>query len=234
LSYATDLAVNATSRFGTENQRVSRVVVAKGIMTQESELREKKTYTFRNEDSTSRTIVVEHPVRPGYQLISELKPAETTADWMRFKLDVQPKQTATLVVEEAHPIKSDFALSNVTPAEVSIFESQHSIDPAIRAALGKILSQKDAIAGLEAQKSGRDDETQKIFDDQQRLRENIKALKGTPEEKLLLQRYMEQLNDQETRLGTLQKEISQLDAQIDDATTGLETSIQKLAFDVKL
>ncbi|MGI9074664.1 MAG: hypothetical protein ACR2JB_25860 [Bryobacteraceae bacterium] len=71
---------------------------------------------------------------------------------------------------------------------MTLFVSQHSIDPAIEAAFRDILVQKDAIAKLESQKSSRDDETQKIFDDQQRLRENIKALKGTLEEKPLLQR----------------------------------------------
>ena len=39
----------------------------------------------------------------------------------------------------------------------------------------------------------------------QRLRENIKALKGSAEEKALLQRYTKQLNGQESRLEELKK-----------------------------
>ncbi len=234
LSFATDLAVNASSRIGSESQRVSRVVISKGMMTQEIERREKKVYTFRNEDTTPRTIVVEHPVRSGYELKSETRPAETTADWMRFRIDAQPKQTVSLKVEEARPTQSKFALTNISSDQVALFVNQHSIDPAIQTAFQEILSQKDAIASLEIQKSARDGETQKIFDDQQRLRENIKALKGTPEEKPLLQRYTEQLNEQETRLATLTAETSQLDSRIDAANSKLSDSIQKLAFDVKL
>ena len=85
-SYAIDLAVNASSRTGTEQERVSRVRIDRGTMTQESEIREKKTYTFRNEDSASHTIIVEHPVRRGYVLRGDARPAETTAAWMRFQL----------------------------------------------------------------------------------------------------------------------------------------------------
>jgi hypothetical protein len=234
LSYATDLAVNASSKQGSENERVSRVIIAKGLMTQQNELREKKTYTFRNEDSNPRTIVVEHPVRSGYELRSEVKPSETTADWMRFRLTVEPKQTASLVVEEARPTRTSYSISNITSDQVALFTTQHSIDDTIRTALQEILKQKDAIADLNEKKTARDEETEKIFDDQQRLRENIKALKGTPEEKPLLQRYTQQLNEQENRLATLQKEIESLDAQIEAGNAKVNEAIQRLAFDVKL
>jgi hypothetical protein len=234
LSYATDLAVNASSATGSENQRVSRVVISKGTMLQTSEVREKKTYTFRNEDTSARTIVVEHPVRDGFELRSEPLPTETTAGWMRFRLAVQPKETASLVVEEARPIRANFLLTNLSSDQVSLFVSQHSITPAIQSALQEVLAQKNAIASLTAQKEGRDEETQNIFDDQQRLRENIKALKGTPEEKSLLVRYTQQLNDQETRLATLQKESAQIADQIEKENAKLDGMIQKLSFDVKL
>ncbi len=233
LSFATDLAVNASSHTGSETQRVSRVVINKGIMTQEIEDREKKTYTFRNDDATPRIVVVEHPARSGYELKSEAKPAETTADWLRFRVEVAPKQTASLVVEEARPIKSQFMLTSISSDQVAYLVSQHSIDLTIQSGLQEVLSQKDAVAALQLQKSARAEETQKIFDDQQRLRENIKALRGTPEEKPLLQRYTGQLNDQENRLAALQTETAQLDNQINAANGKLNDTIQKLAFDVR-
>jgi hypothetical protein len=234
LSHATDLAVNASSRNGSESKGVSRVVIAKGLMMQESEVVERKTYVFRNEDSNARTLVVEHPVRSGYLLRSETKPVETTADWMRFRLKVEPKQTASLVVEEARPIRSSVSVTNITSDQIALFVSQHSIDNTIRVALQDILAQKNAFGELEEKKSAGDDETQKIFDDQQRLRENMKALKGTSEEKSLLQRYTAQLNEQETRLDVLKKEIAALDLQIEAANAKVNEAIQRLAFDVRL
>ncbi len=56
VSYATDLALNVSSRNNTERERVSRVRINRGTMIQESEVREKKTYTFRNEDTAPRTV----------------------------------------------------------------------------------------------------------------------------------------------------------------------------------
>jgi chromosome segregation ATPase len=111
---------------------------------------------------------------------------------------------------------------------------QRSIDKTVEEALRKILSQKSAISELEAQKEARDDETTRIFDDQQRLRENMKALKGSPEEKALLQRYTQQLNDQETRLDALRKETAQLEQQAASAQEALDKTIAELSFDVRL
>jgi len=70
-----------------------------------------------------------------------------------------------------------------------------------------------------------------IFDDQQRLRENMKSLKGSAEEKLLLQRYTQQLNQQEDRLAQLRKDMEQLSAQRGTAQAALDRKIQELAFD---
>ena len=54
VSYALDLALNASSKNANEAQRVTRVHISQGVMTHESEVRERKTYTFRNEDSAPR------------------------------------------------------------------------------------------------------------------------------------------------------------------------------------
>jgi hypothetical protein len=234
VSYATDLALNVSSTEGSEQERVTRVRVHRGVMTQESEVREKKTYTFRNEDSSPRTVVVEHPVRSGYELRSAARPVETTAAWMRFRLEAGAKQTAALVVEEARPVVATYTISNIDSKLIGTFVQQRSIDKGVEEALRKVVAQKDAIANLEEQKNARDEENQKIYDDQQRLRENMKSLKGSAEEKALVQRYVQQLNTQETRLETLRQEIAQVESKKDSAQADLDRMIEDLSFDVRL
>jgi hypothetical protein len=234
ISYATDLALNASTRNATNQQRVTRVRIEKGLMTQESEVRETKTYAFRNEDATPRTVIVEHPVRNGYELRGAARPVESTNAWQRFRLEVPSKETAVLVVEEARPLQSTYALTNLTGSQIVLFVSQKSIDKDIETALRAILAQKDVVAALEAKKDALDTENQKIFDDQERLRENMKALKGSPEEKSLLQRYTRQLNEQEDRLEALSKEIKQLESQQSAAQEQLDRDVLALSFDVKL
>ena len=234
ISYATDLALNAKSASATEQQRVSRVLVSRGVMTQQSELREKKTYTFRNEDSAPRTVIVEHPVRTGYSLRGSPDPAETTANWYRFRVQVAPSSTATLVVEEARPTAVTYAITNIDARQIELLVRQQSIGKSLEDAFRKILSQKAAIADLDARKDARDEEMKRIYDDQQRVRENMKALKGSAEEKALVLKYTQQLNEQETRLAALQKEIEQLSAQGVQAQAELDRMIQEMSFDVTL
>ncbi|MGA2600125.1 MAG: carboxypeptidase regulatory-like domain-containing protein [Bryobacteraceae bacterium] len=234
VSYAVDLAVNASSKLANEQQRVTQVKVSRGVMTHISEMREKKTYTFRNEDTTPRTIVVEHPVRQGYELRGDARPDETTAAWMRFRLHLNPKETNTLVVEEARPIYASYQLTNLTNDQLALFVQQKSLDKTVEDALRRILAQKDAVDALDAQKNIRDHEAEEIYDDQQRLRENMKALKGTAEEKALTQRYTQQLNDQENRLDILKKESAKIEAQQQDAQAVLDRMIQELTLNVQL
>jgi len=234
VSYATDLALNVSSKEGNQQERVTRVVIHRGVMTHQSEVRETKTYTFRNEDDSPRVVIVEHPVRSGYELRSAAQPIETTAAWRRFRLEVGAKQTAALVVEEARPVNTTYLISNVNSSQIATFVQQRSIDKSVEDALRKVMAQKDAINSLEEQVQARDAETEKIYDDQQRLRENMKSLKGSPEEKALVQRYVQQLNTQETRLENLKKEIAQLDARKDAAQADLDRMIEALSFDVKL
>jgi hypothetical protein len=234
VSYAIDLPLNASSRIGTERQRVTRVRVNRGVMIHESEVREKKTYTFRNEDAAGRIVIVEHPTRPGYELRGEAKPIETTSGWMRFRLPVEAKQTASLVIEEARPLQATFTLSDVTGDQVATFVRDRSINPAIEESLKRVLAQKTVISNIETQKSARDAEMESIFDDQQRLRENMKSLRGSAEEKALLLRYTQQLNEQENRLELLRKELAKLETEVEREQAVLDRLIQEISFDVTL
>ena len=101
ISYATDLAITASSKNASEQDRVTRVRIFEGTMTQFSEIRQRRTYTFRNKDEPPRSIIIEHPVRLGYELRNDVKPEETTSAWMRFRVEVMPKETASLMVDEA-------------------------------------------------------------------------------------------------------------------------------------
>jgi hypothetical protein len=68
----------------------------------------------------------------------------------------------------------------------------------------------------------------RIVEDQGRLRENMKALRGSPEEKALLQRYTKQLDEQETQLEVLRKTIRDTEAERDKANDALEKMIDDL------
>jgi hypothetical protein len=234
LSYAADLGMTVDTKRDSQQQRVTRVQVFRGVMVHTREERERKTYTIRNEDIAARVLVVEHPARPGWKLAEGQQPEETSAGFHRFRLTVEPKKTATLVVNEARPIETRYAVSNVTEDELGLFLRTGAINAEVEAALRRVIEQKARVAALESEKESREEQKNRIYDDQQRLRENLKALKGSAEEKALIQRYTRQLDEQENRLAILEQEIAELEKRIEQAEAELEKMVQALVLDVKL
>ncbi|MGA8200284.1 MAG: hypothetical protein WB814_09485, partial [Candidatus Sulfotelmatobacter sp.] len=85
--------------------------------------------------------------------------------------------------------------------------------------------------GLSAQVSDRKRESDQIMADQNRIRENMKALKGTSEEKALLQRYVGQLDTQESRLAILRQQSVDLTTQQNRARAELDRMIMEVNVD---
>jgi archaellum component FlaC len=234
LSYAADLGVLVDAKQKAENQRVTKVFIAHGIMTQSTQEREENTYTIRNRDTASRTVVIEHPARPGWKLTDDVKPAESSTSFHRFRLAVEPKKTETLLVKEYRPVANTYQLSNVTDDQIKFFLTQKMINPEIEQALRKVIVQKNNVAALDAEMASRKTKIAGISEDQQRVRENMKALKGSVEEKALVARYVRELNEQEDRVQSLHHEIADLQQKHEAAQKTLTEMIEGLQMEATL
>jgi hypothetical protein len=235
LSYATDLGLLVDAKLDSGRERVTRVRIYRGTMTTTSEVREKKSYTVRNEDTTARTLVIEHPARPEWKLGEDTpKPEEKALGLYRFRLSVEPKKTEKLVVNEAKPLYTQYSVSNVTDDQIGSFLMRRSINPDIEKALRAIVAQKNVVADFDAKIKAQQKTIDQIFTDQGRLRENMKALKGSAEEKALLQRYTKQLDEEETQLDALRRKKQDTEAEQQLANGALQKMIQELQMDVTL
>jgi hypothetical protein len=235
LSYATDLGLVADAKLESEHERVTRVRLFRGAMTTTSESHEKKTYVVRNEDVTPRVLIIEHPARPDWKLASDTpKPEEKVAGLYRFRLVVDPKKTERLTVNETKPLYLQYELTGMTDDQIEFFLRQKSINADVEKALRAIVAQKSAVADCDAKIKAQQKAIDQIFADQGRLRENMKALKGSAEEKALLQRYTKQLDDEETQLDGQRKKMQEFQVERDKASESLQRMIQDLQLDVVL
>src|SRR6202167_2350254 len=234
LSYAADLGVLVDARQKSETQRVTRVFIAHGLMTQSTQEREENTYTIRNRDTAQRTIVIEHPARPGWKLTDDEKPAESSASFHRFRLTVDSKKTETLLVKEYRPVTNSYQLSTVTDDQIKFCLAQKMINPEIEQALRKVIAQKNSIAALDAEMGSRKSKISGISEDQQRVRENMKALKGSAEEKALVARYVRELNEQEDHVQSLHREVADSQQKREAAQKTLNDMIEGLQMEATL
>jgi hypothetical protein len=234
LSYAADLGVLVDAKEKGENQHGTKVVIAHGTMTQTTQERQECTYTIRNRDTEKRVLVVEHPARSGWKLTDGATPAESSTSYHRFRIPLEPKKTTTLVVKEYRPVTNRYLITNLTDGELKVFLDQKMINPEVEKALRRIVAQKNDIAVIDAVITGRRSQVSSISEDQQRVRENMKALKGSTEEKALIERYVRELNEQEDRVQSLRHEITEMQQKRDAAQGALNGMVEALQMDVTL
>ncbi len=235
LSYAADLGVRVESKRESESQRMRHVRIDRGMLIETIEEREHKTYTVRNEDTLPRTIIIEHPARSGWKLIDgPPAPDETSMSLHRFRLTVESKQNARLAVDEVHPISTRYELVNITSDQIAFLLKQRTPSPELEKALMGVAAKKNDIAALDARLGALESEQKSIFDDQQRLRENMKALKGSAEERALLQRYTRQLNEEEDKLESLRRSAGDLQENRRKLVAEMNQMIEGLSLDVNL
>ncbi|HEV2716709.1 MAG TPA: carboxypeptidase regulatory-like domain-containing protein, partial [Terriglobales bacterium] len=198
LSYAADSAVHVKyeDESNGENQ-YTRIKIAKGIMVLTQEQRAKKKYTIRNADTEARQVIVEYPAQEGWELTKDTpKPEESSASFHRFRVAVESGKSSELTVESFHPEQTTYELTNLDSDEVELLVKQKRVTPVMQEAFDRILAQKNKIGDLDLQINQHKQESDQITADQNRIRENMKALKGSSEERSLLQRYAKQLDSQ--------------------------------------
>ena len=147
ISYAADLALQVVMKSDSEPEILTRVHVSNGSLIRTVHERTKTTYTIRNEDTSSRTVIIEQPIRPEWKLVADLKPAENSATSYRFRVEVKPKETKDFVVEEDHPHSTTIKVSNISQQLVETYVKQKELTPE----MGEILPSNCVAEGCDCE-----------------------------------------------------------------------------------
>jgi hypothetical protein len=235
ISYAADPALHIKLTEESSEKPVSHLRIAKGVMLLSREMRETRNYLIHNADKSPRQLVIEHPARENWQIVDGgPKPEEATAALLRFRVNIAPGDSEHLTLEERRPENEQFELDDLDENQMALLVEHKSLTTAAQQAMRKVLDQKNQVEKIETEITSRQREVDSIGKDQARVRENMKALKGSAEEKTLLQRYARQLDQQEDRLNAIQKELADLKEKKDAASAALQQTIQAIVMDENL
>ena len=234
ITYAVDLGLHVNTKKGTATEPVDRVVINRGLMRLHRGIIETRNYTLNNKNANSRTVVIEHPYHSNWKLLQPPKPLETTDNFLRFEVTVPGNAETAFLVKEIRDVWESISVSNLTPDNILIFARQKYLNDKNLKQMEKIVAAKAELARIETGLKAIDKERQQIFGDQKRLRENLKGLGQTSEEKGLRSRYIQLLDSQETRLGKIERQEESLQAQQKTRRTALETLIGNLSQDLRL
>ena len=207
ISFALDLGTLVTARTTEDRAPTFLVRVVNGIFQAHYHQTSKKVYTLTNQTDKPRVVFIEHPVRQDWTLTDDTpKPDGKSARYYRFRVPLDPHQTAEVAVTERREFVDSYVLQNFTRQDLELFIARGYLDAPTRAALEKLIDIKTRIAANEARLQAINSEAGEIAQDQARLRENIKALSATAEAKQLIARYVAKADTQESRLEQLEKD----------------------------
>jgi hypothetical protein len=229
ISYSVDLGTRVTTQFDSSRELVREIHVNRGVLTARLALDETKTYTIRNVDQKAKTLIIEHPERPGYKLIA-LKPAETTANAYRFEVKLGADGAEKFPVAEERVYETTTSVSSLTPDVLLAYIQNKALSQAARTQLQQILDAKRQIADLDSQIRDLDSELSGIVTDQTRIRQNIQSLNQVSGQQDQVQKYARQLAAQESALASSRDKLSDLKKQKAAEESKLNALIEKLDF----
>lgn len=230
VSYALDLGTLVRTDEAAENAPAFFVSIAGGVLRAHYYQEQEKTYTLTNQTEHSRVVYVEHPVRGGWELDPKRTqpPAERTARYYRFRVELAPHAKVELPVVERQELLNTYALANFSPADLELFITRRYIDEQTRAALQHLLDLKAQINQLDVRLQAINAEAASIGEDQKRLRDNIAALQNTAEARQLIARYVAKADEQETRIEQLTKDQQTITAERQRTQAELDAAIRAL------
>jgi Protein involved in chromosome segregation, interacts with SMC proteins len=184
LSYAADTAVQVKSQTESDERPYTHVKIVDGMMSLTREQHQTTKYTVHNADTTPRDVVIEHPAQANWKLAKDApKPEESSKSFHRFRVQVSGGKTDTLEVNEQQADEVQYLLTNLDSNFVALLVKQNHIPASLQKTFDQILEQKRKVDSISQQIAQREKEVKELTQDQNRVRENMKALKGTAEEK---------------------------------------------------
>jgi hypothetical protein len=207
ISYAIDLGTEVEPVAKKQPDRLTKVKVNKGILYRTDKVREEKTYNVKNRSEHDRVVLIEHPFRADFNLVSKDKPAERARDVYRFELKVAAGQGASEEVVEEKDLGSSISLSNTDDNTMRFFLSQPIVSEAVKKALTDALALKAKVDNARREIEQLQKQLRDITDDQARLRANLKEMPPTAE---AYKRYLKKFDDQETQIETYRSKIKEL------------------------
>ena len=223
ISYAVDLGTRVTEAFGSKQAVVREIHFNRGILTARMASEETRTYTARNVDAKAKTLIIEHPLRPGYTLLNQ-KPAEKTPSNYRFEIALAANGAQEFPVSEERIYDQAYQVSNMTPDVLLVYVRNRDLPEAGRKQLQRIVDQKQQVAENERALADAQSQISELTSDEDRIRRNIGSLNNVSGQQQQVQNYARQLDTHEQQLAALRDRTAELQKK----KTALQADLDKL------
>lgn len=211
VSYALD-SKTTIDRTDKSNATEGQIAVENGILRIAVKNIAETTYTVKAPPKEARTVVIEHPKMYDYQLVTpDPKSTEVSGERYRIRVEVKAGDKAVVPVRLENTAWQSYSLDSLNADYLMSFAGKRGqLDEAARKAFETLAAKRREMEAIDIKINDLEQRRNQIFNDQQRVRENLRSLTEKSEVK---QKYLNKLNEQEDKIAGIDTEKEALAAQ---------------------
>jgi hypothetical protein len=232
LNYAIEQAVLIDTEQKTENKNIHKISFGGAYCYEYYYTNLTSIYKIKNKTDETKELYIDHPKKSGYDIIEKPIEPEETANYWRFKLTLKPKDAINFTIVEQRENYSSYYIWNWNKDDilkkVSFYIRKEFIDKKLETQLTDIADLIGRVNQLNQEKAKLETERNTLTSEQERLRENIAVLGSTTQEASLREKYVKKLTNQENRFEEIRTKIDELDKEIKQLNAQIEKKINDL------
>jgi hypothetical protein len=225
LSYGVDQQVIVDPTKVRDDSAIQTGRIVKGVLEVTTKQVFTQDYLNENKADHDKTLLIEHPVRQGWKLVEPAKADETTEQVYRFKGKVPAGKQSKLTVKQEVVTGQQIAILPTDIGQLEFYSRTGEIPKPVRDALVRAVSLKYALVDTQRQIAQRQQRVNEITQEQTRIRENMKTVASNSG---YSERLLKKLDEQETRIEGLQKEVATLQQKLQGQQKELEDYLGSL------
>ncbi len=226
LSFAVDQRVTIDREI-RDTRSTTEASIVDGVLMQTITEEQTTTYVIEGAAQDDRLILIEHPRRSGWELMT---PGEDAVDEMtdghyRLPVEVAAGENVRYEVVLQRPRLDRVVLSDLNLAQVLFYAEDSDLPEEIRETIATLAEFQAAIADTERELRELEQSRDDITREQGRIRDNLRAV---PQDSDLHRRYLATLDAQETELETLAEQIATAREELGEAREALVSHARTL------
>ncbi len=210
ITYAVHGTVDVSKEVTSEPRRMTSVKISGGILYRTDKMDRVTSYFI---DGDEDELLLIHPKESGWVLSDSPETYEETPGEYRFSLT---DWKSPVKVAEEYLISSQYRLVSLQISDLSYYLEWDGVSGRMKTVLNRLSELKRNSEAVRAEINSLNEQINLIGRDQSRIRENMKVLDKESE---LFTRYSDQLSQQEDKLASLNRDITDARLRLQKAET---------------
>lgn len=211
----------------TSDRRVGGLTAANGVLTLRKIVQSTSTYRIRNAADEQRTLVLDHPKRSGWSLVTpaDVDKVEETPSAHRLTLTIGPAAEISPRVVLERTESETLQAGRLDYRSLVQLTANAELTPTEREAVGKLSALAVKAAEAESEINRVETQLDQLSGTKGDVRESLKAV---PRDSDLQKRYLSRLNELEDQTVALEKRRAKAQADLLDAQKELDKLVNGL------